>query len=505
MPRTGQGPRPVRGCPQRRLLRRVPARPPCGGVAVSTDRGPHPAQGCPVRGAPREALSAESPAAVRELPRVPGGRPLVGHAVPFLRDLVGFLLRQHLAVGEALAFSVAGKQVASFCGPRVNAAVLDLPHEDLDRREVGRRLDVVFGPRVAFDAPEDVMAAQNRRLLPALQREAMSHHAVTMLRVAEQYTADWGAHGTVDLVTAVREMIALMTAHCLVGPRFGQEVGRRIPTLLGHLETALMVSFAVDPRAPLPCYRRRDRARETLIRAIKALAPGDRPSGLPHSPFDVLTGKAPSEEPALDAEAAAELVIGWLYAANETTAVYGAWTGALLLQHPQWLPILVKEQEELFAGAPPASPQLLHRMHRLGHCMLETERLHPSAVVIPRTAARDLVIEGYAVPRGHLVLLCPAASHRLPHVFRDPDRYDPDRYLPGREEHRGTPSPLIGFSGGRAPCLGMAFAQMAVKAAWSVLLRAFDLELADPEVRVARRIFMPPRRPCPVRYRRRTP
>ncbi|MCC3769591.1 cytochrome P450 [Streptomyces sp. UNOC14_S4] len=471
---------------------------------MTTDRASRPAQGCPVHGARREAPPGQEPEAARELPRVPGGRPLIGHAVPFLRDLVGFLLRQHLALGEALTFRVAGTEVASFCGPRVNAAVLNRSHEDLDRRALGRRLGIVFGPRVAFDAPEDVMAAQNRRLLPALQREAMGHHAVTMARVAERYTADWGAHGTVDLVTAVREMTALMTTHCLIGPGFGQAVGVRVPALLGHLETALMVSFAIDPRAPLPCYRRRDRARETLRHAIKELAPGDRPSGFPHSPFDVLTGKAPSEEPALDADDAADLVIAWLYAANETTAVYGAWTGALLLQHPEWLPVLVEEQEELFTDSPSASPRLLHRMHRLGHCMLEAERLHPSAVVIPRTAARDLVIEGYAVPRGHLVLLCPAASHRLPHLFRDPERYDPDRYLPGREEHHGTPSPLIGFSGGRAPCLGMSFAQMAVKSLWSVVLRTFDLELVDPGIRVARRSFMPPRQPCLVRYRRRT-
>ncbi|WP_424887366.1 cytochrome P450 [Streptomyces sp. XH2] len=185
------------------------------------------------------------------------------------------------------------------------------------------------------------------------------------------------------------------------------------------------------------------------------------------------------------------------------TPVHAAWTGVLLLQHPQWLPVLRAEQEAAFTDHPSAALSSLLKLERLDHCLLEAERLHPAVWLLARTAARDLCIHGYRVPRGHMVCVSPGASHRLPGVFRDPGTFDPDRCLPGRKEHSNTPYALIGFSGGRHPCLGMTFAQQMMKVIWSVLLHAFDLELADPDVREAREareaMRHPPRRRCTVR------
>ena len=52
--------------------------------------------------------------------------------------------------------------------------------------------------------------------------------------------------------------------------------------------------------------------------------------------------------------------------------------------------------------------------------------MHPPLVVLMRMVLRDFAYGDCVVPAGELALVSPAVSHRLPEVFRDPDRYDPD-------------------------------------------------------------------------------
>ncbi|HLH31011.1 MAG TPA: cytochrome P450, partial [Terriglobia bacterium] len=64
---------------------------------------------------------------------------------------------------------------------------------------------------------------------------------------------------------------------------------------------------------------------------------------------------------------------------------------------------------------------------------------------------------------------------------------------------------LIGFGGGRHRCIGLTFAQQQVKVIWSVLLQRFDVELVKQEHEPDYTTFViGPRRPCLIRYRRRS-
>jgi sterol 14-demethylase len=108
------------------------------------------------------------------------------------------------------------------------------------------------------------------------------------------------------------------------------------------------------------------------------------------------------------------------------------------------------------------------------------------------------------VPAGELVLVSPALSHRMPDVFRDPDRYDPDRFGPGRQEDRAARYSLIAFGGGRHRCIGSTFAYQQIKVIWSVLLHRFDFTPCARPAPDYSTFVVGPRPPCRVRYRRRT-
>jgi len=59
---------------------------------------------------------------------------------------------------------------------------------------------------------------------------------------------------------------------------------------------------------------------------------------------------------------------------------------------------------------------------------------------------------------------------------------DPARYKPDREEDKQSFA-WLPFGAGRHRCVGAAFAMMQLKAIFSVLLREYDFEMAQPAPR----------------------
>jgi cytochrome P450 len=106
----------------------------------------------------------------------------------------------------------------------------------------------------------------------------------------------------------------------------------------------------------------------------------------------------------------------------------------------------------------------------------ETLRLYPPAWVGPRRSLAACTIAGVDVPGGVPVQYSSWASHRLPDVWPDPDRFDPQRFAPGRREAipRGA---YVPFGGGSRMCIGMRFGQAEIGIIARRILAEFRLEL----------------------------
>ena len=97
---------------------------------------------------------------------------------------------------------------------------------------------------------------------------------------------------------------------------------------------------------------------------------------------------------------------------------------------------------------------------------------------LPSSTCRAASLEevefaGYTLPEGTPVRLALAASHRLPHIFEQPDVFDPDRFTAPRDEDRRNPYALVTFGGGPRVCIGINFAQIEVKALVAHVLRSY--------------------------------
>ena len=79
-----------------------------------------------------------------------------------------------------------------------------------------------------------------------------------------------------------------------------------------------------------------------------------------------------------------------------------------------------------------------------------------------------------------MVAASPAISNRIPEDFPDPDTFDPDRYQKPRQEDLLNRWTWIPFGAGKHRCVGAAFAQMQIKAIFSVLLREYEFDMSQP-------------------------
>jgi sterol 14-demethylase len=105
-----------------------------------------------------------------------------------------------------------------------------------------------------------------------------------------------------------------------------------------------------------------------------------------------------------------------------------------------------------------------------------------------------------------MVAVSPAISNRIPQDFPEPDRFIPQRYEEPRQEDLINRWTWIPFGAGRHRCVGAAFATMQIKAIFSVLLREYEFEMAQPADTYRNdhsKMVVQLQRPAKVRYRRR--
>jgi cytochrome P450 len=133
----------------------------------------------------------------------------------------------------------------------------------------------------------------------------------------------------------------------------------------------------------------------------------------------------------------------------------------------------------------------------------ETLRKYPPAWIGPRRSLAPFEFEGRTVPGGAYVNYSSWASHHLPDVFAEPERFRPERFAP--DARAAIPKgAYIPFGGGSRTCIGMRFGQLEVRAIATLILSRFALELPeDFELSIRQMPTISPRAGLPVLVRER--
>jgi sterol 14-demethylase len=442
-------------------------------------------------------------------PRLVSGGEAGGHLEELRRDPIGLMRRVRAECGDVGAFDLAGRPVVLLTGAEANEFFFRAPDEDLDQAQAYPFMTPIFGKGVVFDAsPERRREALHNQ---ALRGDMMRGHAQTIADEVEAMTAGWGGSGEIDLLDWFAELTIYTSSACLIGKKFRDQLDRRFAELYHDLERGTDAVAFVDPYAPIGSFRRRDAARAGLVGLVEAIMAGRAAAPPPgrddRDLLDVLISlRGQDGTPAFTADQVTGMFISMMFAGHHTSSGTAAWTLIELLRHPSVLAQVVTELDGLYRDGAEISFRALREIPRLESAIKEALRLHPPLILLLRAATRDLEVQGVQIPAGALVGASPAISNRIGEDFPDPDRFVPQRYAEPRQEDLVNRWTWIPFGAGRRRCIGANFAMIQLKAIFSVLLSAWEFELAQPAGSYRddhSKMVVQLARPCVVAYRRR--
>ena len=416
--------------------------------------------------------------------RVSGGDRPGGHLEELRTDPMALLERVRAECGDIGLFELADREVVLLSGASPKEFFFRAPEELLDQAEAYPFMKPIFGEGVVFDASPE----RRREMLhnQALRDKFMRGHAATIAAEVDTMVAEWGDEGEIDLLDWFAELTIYTSSSCLIGKRFRNQLDRRFADLYHDLEQGTDALAFVDPYAPIESFAKRDASRIKLVGLVQGIMDDRVASGPPADEdrdlLDVLMSIT-HEDGALrfSADEVTGVFISMMFAGHHTTSTTASWMVIELLKSPEHLRHVVDELDELYATGSEVSYQALREMPWVEASLKETLRMHPPLILLLRMAMEDFEVDGVAVSAGQMVGASPWVSNRIAEDFPEPNLFDPARYIDPRGEDSLNPWTWIPFGAGRHRCVGAAFAMMQLKAIFSVLLRDFELELAQPE------------------------
>ena len=447
--------------------------------------------------------------AANEPRRVSGGTGPDGHLDELRTDPIALLERVRAECGDVGRFDLADREVVLLTGAEANEVFFRAPEELLDQAEAYPFMKPIFGEGVVFDASPE----RRREMLhnQALRDRFMRGHAATIAAEVEAMVGRWDAEGEIDLLDWFAELTIYTSSACLIGPRFRAHLDRRFADLYHDLERGTDALAFVDPYADVESFHVRDRSRAALVELVEAIMeeriahpPAD---GVEPDLLDVLVSIR-DEDGGLrfTADQVTGIFISMMFAGHHTTSTTASWMVIELLRAAGAADRVVAEIDAFAATGEEVSYQVLREMPITEAALKETLRLHPPLILLLRVAKEDFEVGGSAVRAGQMVGASPWVSNRIGESFADPDRFDLDRYVEPRAEDLENPWNWIPFGAGRHRCVGAAFAMMQLKAIFAVLLRNWELELAQPPDSYRpdmSKMVIQLQQPVRVRYRRR--
>jgi len=430
-----------------------------------------------------------------------------GHLAEMRVDPVGLFERVHAECGEIGRFRLADKDVVLVFGAEAQEQFFRAPDNTLDQAAAYPFMTPVFGKGVVFDAsPEE---RQQMLKNQALRGDMMRGHAATIEHEIKRMVADWGDEGEIDLLDWFAELTVYTTSACLIGKPFRDELDNSFVGYFHDLERGTDAIAYVDPYADIESFRRRDAGRAALVEMVQGIIERRKARA------EASGGKVPREERDLldvlisidmSADYITGIFISMMFAGHHTTSGTSAWALIELMRHPETMSEVVAELDEIYADGAEISFQALRSIPVLESVFKETLRLHPPLIILMRVVAEEIELAGRTIPVGTVVAASPRVSNRLPEDFPEPDSFDPGRYLDPRQEDLQNRWTWIPFGAGKHRCVGNAFAMMQMKAIFSVILRDFEFEMAQPEETYrddVSKMVIQLEQPCRVRYRRR--
>jgi len=421
-----------------------------------------------------------------DVPLMPGGQRVLGHALEFGRDPLALLeqAREHGDDVVRIRFGPFHVYLLNSPGVIRQALVGEAPRLGKGL-SFGRAKRLIGNGLVMSEGEEH--RRQRRLMQPAFHRAEIARYAGTMRDVAVPRINAWPDGGTLALDREMRSITLTVLVRTLLSSDIGNDAINEIERLLRMLLSELVArGIAANvpglSRVPTRSNRRFRAANRRLRVLLEDIIDGYQRAGTDRGDLISILVRARDDDTGAGMtsrqlrDEATTLVI----AGSETTGNTMAWACYLLARHPQVQRRLQEEADRVLEGTD-AGYESLDRLPFTRAVITEALRLYSPVWILPRRAITDVELGGHLLRAGSRIFFSPYALNRDPRVHHDPDRFDPDRWATdySRSEMRATFFP---FGQGIRNCIGEGFAWTESTLLLSAIAARWQLRLADGAV-----------------------
>lgn len=169
-----------------------------------------------------------------------------------------------------------------------------------------------------------------------------------------------------------------------------------------------------------------------------------------------------------------------VYAGYDTTKNTMCWLMHHLLDDPRLMQRAKKEARALSGES--YTSAFIHKQIFFQHLVEETVRLHPQVHLLPRWVDVDIILGGYFIPKGTLLIPVTAYMHRQKEFFgEDADIFTPDRWNVLSASQLRHEMKYLPFGTGEHACIGEDLAHTEIVLAFILLLQRFNVSKSHRE------------------------
>lgn len=205
------------------------------------------------------------------------GLPLIGNLIAFAKDPLGLVWAGYAEKGEIFTIRLLTKRLTFVIGPAACETFFKASDTELDQNEPYKFSTPVFGKGVVYDATLENRLQHFRILSMTLRVNMLETYVPLMIKEAEDFFANWGDEGELDLLEELSNLIILTGSRCILGKEVRENLFGAVSHLIHDLDQGMQPISVLANWLPIEAHRVRDRARkeigelfEPIIRARRA-------------------------------------------------------------------------------------------------------------------------------------------------------------------------------------------------------------------------------------------
>jgi len=402
----------------------------------------------------------------------------------FIRDPLTVLLEGYERYGPVFTLKILHHNIVFALGPEANHHVLVSNAKNFSWRE-GHFRDLIplLGDGL-LTTDGDYHRVHRKMMLPAFHKRRIAASMKVMEQEIDAALASFVPGAVIDVYHWTRDVALRVAMRALFGidpdaaRSGGIDAAHEFESALAYHAHDFWMQLMRGPGSPFDRLRRSRRRLDELIHneIDERRASGRRGADI----LSMLLDATDDDGDPLPREQIRDEVMTLLFAGHDTTTSSVSFLFYELARNPA----LVDD--------PQISAEML---------IDELLRKYPPAYIGPRRAIDACEIAGVHVPAGAHVHYCSWASHHLPEVFPDPERFDPYRFTEAAKAALPKGA-YVPFGGGSRTCIGMRFGQAEIAMIARKILSGHRLELLPGyELRIRHAPTISPRGGLPMTVR----